>query len=419
MRVLLISANAERVKMLPLPLGLACVTAACRRAGHEAALLDLMFEGSTGETIGKWINDFRPEAIGISVRNVDDQNMAAPKFLLPAARDVVALCRRFSRAPVILGGAGFGIFPESMLRYLGADMGIRGEGEVIFPALLDRLAQGGDGSGLPGVYLPGRPPAPTAFAAALDELPLPDPELWIPPASPRNEFWVPVQGKRGCPMECSFCSTRDLEGLAVRRRSAEKLIDWLERAAARGYRDFAFVDSTFNIPPSYAKQVCREIIRRGLAIRIWAIVYPKWVDGELVDLMARAGCREISLGFESGSPPVLAGFNKRFLPEEVRTVSRMFREAGIARRGFLMLGGPDETRDTVEQSLAFAGSLDLDSLDITTGIRIYPGTALAAAAAAEGVISLSDDLLEPTFYLQPRLSQWLPERVAAYKAAIG
>ena len=218
-------------------------------------------------------------------------------------------------------------------------------------------------------------------------------------------------------MDCSFCATKWIEGWSIRRRSPKAIVPWVEEIAAQGFRNFVFVDNTFNIPPSYAKGLCRAIIQRGLDINLWCIVYPKWVDHELVELMARAGCREVSLGFESGSDRVLSRFHKRFKPEEVRTVTQMFREARIVRRGFLLIGGPGETPETVNESLAFADSLDLDSLKITTGIRIYPETELAAIAVAEGITPAGDDLLLPKFYLAPHLQEWLPEKIAAYKAS--
>jgi radical SAM superfamily enzyme YgiQ (UPF0313 family) len=417
MRVLLVSSNTERTAIIPLPLGPAFVAAACRRAGHETVLLDLMSERDAIPALQKRIEEFRPGAIGISVRNIDDQNMASPKFLLPAVRDVVAVCRRLCDAPIVLGGPGYSMFPESVLRFLQADMGIRGEGEIVFPALLERLQSGSDPYGLPGVYLPGHPPVGAIFSTSLEDLPLPEPELWLPAARQSRDFWIPVQGKRGCPMGCSFCATKLIEGTHIRRRSPESIAQWVEQAAACGFRNFCTVDNTFNIPPSYAKGLCREIIRRRLDVNLWCIVYPKWVDRELVELMARAGCHEVSLGFESGSDCVLTRFHKRFRAGEVRTTAEMFREAGIRRTGFLMLGGPGETRETVEESLAFADSLDLDSLKIAVGIRIYPETDLAATAVAEGLIAPEDDLLRPTFYLAPRIQEWLPPRMAAYKAS--
>jgi radical SAM superfamily enzyme YgiQ (UPF0313 family) len=417
MKVLLISANVDRMNILPLPLGLAMVAAASRRAGHDVILLNLMFEGDAESAIRDHIQEFRPGVIGLSVRNIDDQNMEAPKFLLSPIRRALATCRRVCDAPTVVGGAGYSIFPESALRYLGANVGIRGEEETIFPVVLERIARRASLTGLPGVYLPGRPPTDRSFCSNLDDLPLPEPASWIPSVPDRAEFWVPVQSRRGCPMDCSFCSTSAIEGRSIRRHSPEMIADWLEQLAASGFHNFHFVDNTFNLPLAYAKELCRKIFERDLELNVWCIVYPKWIDSELAQLMAQAGCREVSLGFESGSNRILESINKRFKIGEVRTVSKMFADAGIQRRGFLLLGGPGETRGSVEESLEFADSLHLDALKITVGLRIYPETPLATTALAEGLIAADDDLLWPRFYLAPELKDWLPERVAAYKTS--
>lgn len=417
MKVVIIAANVERMNLLPLPLGPALVAAACRSAGHDVALLNLMFERDSRSALQECIERFRPEAIGISVRNIDDQNMADPKFLLPPVREVVKICRGLCDAPIIVGGAGYSIFPESTLRYLDADMGICGEGEWAFPALLEHLAKGAPAGGVPGVYVSGAQPAAKSFARSLDDVPLPEAGLWIPSVRDKSQFWVPVQSRRGCPLDCSYCSTAAIEGRGVRRHSPETIAIWLEQLVQSGFAQFNFVDNVFNLPLSYAKDLCRRILERDLGINFWCIVYPKWVDGELVDLMARTGCREISLGFESGCDHVLASLNKRYTAEEVRTVAKMFASAGIFRRGFLLLGGPGETRDSVEQSLAFADSLHLDALKVTVGLRIYPETPLAAKALADGVLRPEEDLLWPRFYLTSELRDWLPERIAAYKAS--
>jgi radical SAM superfamily enzyme YgiQ (UPF0313 family) len=360
---------------------------------------------------------FTPTSSAISVRNIDDQNMACSRFQLRPVRDVVATCRALCNAPIVLAGAGYSIFPESALRYLGADMGIRGEGEIVFPKLLECLENHAGVDGLPGLYLPGRPSAPTTFATHLDDLSLPEPELWIPAASDHEELWIPVQGKRRCPMVCSFCSTKDIQGKTVRRHRSQTIVSWVERVALRGFHNFVFVDSTFNIPPSYAKELCRTIVERDLEINLWCILYSKWADRELVELMARAGCSDVSLGFESGSDKMLRSFNKRFTAAAVRMVCGLLADVGIRRTGFLLLGGPGETKETVEESLAFADSLNLDALKVTVGLRIYPATALAATALAEGVIRPDADLLWPTFYLAPALRDWLPERIAGRRAS--
>jgi len=81
-----------------------------------------------------------------------------------------------------------------------------------------------------------------------------------------------------------------------------------------------------------------------------------------------------------------------------------------------MLGGPGETRESVLESLTFADSLPLDQLKITSGIRIYPQTALAAAALADGMMTAEDDLMHPKFYLVRELEAWLSETVKTWIA---
>ena len=87
------------------------------------------------------IDEFAPQVIGISVRNIDDQVKGSNRFLLDQAKEVVSLCRKLSKAPLVLGGAGYSMFPQSALEYVGADMGIQGEGEAAFPVLLKHIEQ--------------------------------------------------------------------------------------------------------------------------------------------------------------------------------------------------------------------------------------------------------------------------------------
>ena len=187
---------------------------------------------------------------------------------------------------------------------------------------------------------------------------------------------IPVQTRRGCPMRCSYCSTGAIEGRALRKRSPEKVTAWLTKLAGLGLRHYYFVDNTFNLPPSYAKALCAEIIRTELDIVWRAIVYPVRIDDELVRIMSEAGCKEVSVGFESGSELILHGMNKRFRPEDVRSASETIGKHGIRRTGFLMLGGPGETRESALESLTFADSLGLELMKVTVGIRIYPYTEL-------------------------------------------
>ena len=155
----------------------------------------------------------------------------------------------------------------------------------------------------------------------------------------------------------------------------------------------------------------KGIIEAGLDINWRCILYPGNISEPLIHKMMKAGCKEVSLGFESGSERILKRMNKGFTLKEVRRASKMLAEYGIHRIGFLLLGGPGENKKSVEESLSFVDSIDLDFLKFTIGIRIYPGTELAGVAVEEGVVSEDDDLLFPRFYMAKEIEDWLRETV--------
>jgi radical SAM superfamily enzyme YgiQ (UPF0313 family) len=185
---------------------------------------------------------------------------------------------------------------------------------------------------------------------------------------------------------------------------------WVET----GFRRFQFVDNTFNLPPSYALSLCSRLAEADLPVTWRSILYPGKLEERLVKAMAKAGCREVSLGFESGCDDILKKMNKHFLSEDVRQAAKMLSDNGIHTMGFLMLGGPGETKDTVEETLAFVSALNLDAMKITIGIRIYPHTKLARTAVQEGLIAPDDVLLFPRFYMVKGLEGWLRETVARH-----
>jgi radical SAM superfamily enzyme YgiQ (UPF0313 family) len=418
MRVLLISANTEQINMPVLPLGLACVAAAVQGDGHELQMLNLMMQTDTRQALKEAIVGFNPEIIGISVRNIDDQNMENPKFLLEGVKDVVSGCRKFSGATIVLGGAGYSIFPQASLDFLEADIGIQGEGESSFLKLLERLGENKDLSEIPGLFLAGQDPQrEREYIKSLTDLPLPLPDIHLstPSALKDQEIWIPFQTRRGCPLDCSYCSTATIEGRAIRKHDPQKVVEIISKYAEVGLDHFFFVDNTFNLPNSYARTLCEKLISAKRNITWRCLLYPWKVDDDLVEKMAAAGCKEVSMGFESGSEKILARLNKKFNPDDVRQISKKLKDHGIRRMGFLLLGGPGETKETVIESLEFSDSLNLEALKITIGIRIYPYTPLAKIAIKEGLIKADENLLFPRYYIVEDLEGWLRETVNAWR----
>jgi radical SAM superfamily enzyme YgiQ (UPF0313 family) len=400
-----------------LPLGMAFVARAAEDAGHEVSQINLMTKPEALNALAEHIQKVQPDIIGISVRNIDDQVSSQPRFLLEPVKAIVSTCRQNSEAKIVLGGAGYSIFPRHALAYLGADMGIQGEGERSFVTLLDRLKNYDDLSNIPGLYHVDRSIAnpPTAFKK-IDHCLFPQPGRHIRTLEhTRDEIiWLPFQTRRGCPLNCSYCSTPSIEGKTIRKRTPGLIIDAMAAYVFAGFDHFFFVDNTFNLPPDYSKDLCDQMLGSGLNITWRGILYPWKVEKELVAKMAESGCVEVSLGLESGSDIMLRKMNKQYRTEDVRRASDLLKTFGIRQMGFLLLGGPGETRQTVLEGLEFADSLVLEMVKVTIGLRIYPNTELAFHARRTGQISPDDNLLFPQFYIENEMEAWIRQTVSAW-----
>jgi radical SAM superfamily enzyme YgiQ (UPF0313 family) len=417
MKVLLISANTEQINMPVLPLGMAFVARAAQDAGHEVSQINLMAKIEALKTLTERIQKVQPDIIGISVRNIDDQVSLQPRFLLEPVKSIIAACRQNSEAKIVLGGAGYSIFPKEALTYLAADMGIQGEGEQSFCMLLDHIENNEDLSGIPGLYHAERSIAnPPDTCRNIDQNLYPQTGRHIFSSEHTGEeiLWLPFQTRRGCPLHCSYCSTPLIEGKTTRKRSTDLIIDALSEYASAGFDHFFFVDNTFNLPPEYAKNLCDQMLAANLNITWRCILYPGKVDKVLVEKMAQAGCVEVSLGMESGADTILKKMNKQYRTDDVSHASDLLKQGDIRRMGFLLLGGPGETRQTVLESLEFVDALSLEMVKITIGIRIYPDTEMARHANRMGKISSDENLLYPKFYIENEMEVWIRETVGEW-----
>ncbi|HLE44925.1 MAG TPA: radical SAM protein [Methylomirabilota bacterium] len=418
MRVLLVYSNqAEHLLPAP-PVGLSYVASATRAAGHEVRFLDLLPRGDARQALGEALRAFDPEVVGLSVRNIDNVVHQRLTHHLGALARLVGLVRERSRATIVLGGPAISILGPRALERLDADFAVVGEGEVAFPALLAALRDGGGYAAIDGLCWREGGQVRATAPARLARFGASGMEAWIdwPAYEAKGGTWT-IQTKRGCPMSCSYCAYPAIEGTATRRRPAAEVVDEIERVRARvGPRTFEIVDSTFNVPAEHALELCWEIVRRGLRVNLTAMgVNPRATSPELFDLMRRAGFNSMMITPEAGNDTMLRNLRKGFDMADVRRTARLARESGIASAWFFMLGGPGETRETVEETCAFVEEHLRWRRCLTivmTGIRILPGTELARAAVEEGYLAGDRDLAEPAFYLSPLVSEaWMLDRV--------
>src|ERR1700720_1254749 len=273
-RVLLVSTNRERQPYPVVPNGLACVASALDAAGHRVRFVDLCFVKDAVASARAAARAFRPDVIGVSVRNIDNSDAIALRHYTPEARDVLLGLRAAApAAKVIAGGAAFGVAPEALFRDLAVDYAVAGDGERASVALVDALSSGAPIESLPGLVRDRNGTVaftPPGEDADLDSLPPPALHRWIDLARyQRHGATIPIQTKRGCVYKCVYCTYRNVEGWGYRTRAPEVVADQIKRWNVKaGVRHFDFVDSTFNSPPGHAQQVCEAITRRNLGVQL-------------------------------------------------------------------------------------------------------------------------------------------------------
>ncbi|HEX9129892.1 MAG TPA: radical SAM protein [Gemmatimonadaceae bacterium] len=411
-RVLLVSTNRERQPYPVVPNGLACVASALDAAGHRVRFVDLCFAKDAVASASAAARAFRPDVIGVSVRNIDNSDAIALRHYTPEARDVLLALRAAApAAKVIAGGAAFGVAPESLFRDLAVDYAVAGDGERASVALVNALCSGAPIEAMPGLVRERNGTVvftPPGEDADLDSFPRPALHRWIDLARyQRHGATIPIQTKRGCVYKCVYCTYRSVEGWGYRTRDPEFVADEIEELKVRaGVRHFDFVDSTFNSPPGHALQVCEAITRRKLAVQLDTTNFtPATASSELLGAMKAAGFRSLGITAESASDPVLERLEKGFNVAKVREVAERVEKHGIKTLWIFLVGGPGETRQTVEETLSFAKwRLERgDAVYLTVGLRIYPGTTLHRIAIAEGVVPADSTLLDPAFYFSTEL----------------
>jgi radical SAM superfamily enzyme YgiQ (UPF0313 family) len=209
-------------------------------------------------------------------------------------------------------------------------------------------------------------------------------------------------------MRCIYCSTPRLEGAATRAWPPEQVAAWLAAWHERwGLRRFYFVDNMFNCPPDYGRRLCRAMIDLRLDLEWVCLINPAFPDPELFELIRAAGGAMVQAGNESGSELVLRGLGKGFGRQQVERTLKLLQEADLPYTCFLLLGGPGETRETVQESVALLEGYEPKMVNLKAGLRIHPGVPLHRLALAEGVVTPADNLLWPKFYLAPAIREWI------------
>ncbi|MCA9399263.1 MAG: radical SAM protein, partial [Candidatus Omnitrophica bacterium] len=231
----------------------------------------------------------------------------------------------------------------------------------------------------------------------VEELPFPawqliEPE-WYPDGGKKFPFLTLMTG-RGCNNGCTFCRDPQLMyGYKLRNRSAKSVVDEMEYdlKVHPQIREIMFETDTFAADDEHVTEVCYEIMKRGLHKKIsWSCNMRVNTNLEVLPLMREAGCRMLMTGFEFGHDEGLKAIAKGGVNVDMaRDYAFRANELGFTVHGCFMIGAPGETKQSAQQTIDFAKSLPLDTVQIT-GVAAYPGTSIYRWAKENNYLRADD-----------------------------
>ena len=224
-----------------------------------------------------------------------------------------------------------------------------------------------------------------------------------------------IETKRGCPMGCIYCVDPLSKGRRVRPRSPEGVADEVTALLRLGVDHLHLCDSEFNIPPEHARAVCQELLARGLGDRVRWYTYasPAPFTAEDAAIWQKAGCAGVNFGVDSADDSMLKALGRHFTAADIEETAAICHRQGLVFMYDLLLGAPGETRETLGETINMMKRLSPDRVGATLGVRIFPGTGLAARVTAEsrpgenpdlrGAVEGNERYFAPVFYVSSAL----------------
>jgi len=377
------------------PIGVMTLSAVLKRAGHECVMFDQANPETPNEVIIEEIRRQRPALVGLSFLSTTSYPYA--KILARQIRAADAHVR------LAFGGV-FATLNAPLVKRQCPDVDFvcRGDGEQLILDLVERLD---DPEGVAGVtwskdgrvmHNPNRAPDRN-----LDQWPFPDRES-LPldfvesmpldvPAVLSMERFTTMQTSRGCPWPCVFCDIPIFNEGKWRSRSPQHVIAEFEHLQRLGYGAVYFVDDHFLLQPKRIEAICAGLTDSGNSIQWGCEGRVDSTAQHLFPAMAKAHCRTLMFGVESGSQRVLDRLKKEQTLAEIEAAVTNAKRAGIEIvHGFFVVGNPDETVADMRATFDFASRLRLDTFGFNR-LCVYRGTPLWQEYVGRGLVNDDTD----------------------------
>ncbi|MCP4133185.1 MAG: B12-binding domain-containing radical SAM protein [bacterium] len=397
------------------PLGLAYLASYLIKSGHTVTIIDSLGEGHN--ILREWKDDLYLRGLHFAdiIKKIprNTQVVGISNHFTIAFPSVLALAAEIKEKyniSLVLGGANATALYEAALQEECVDYVLFSEAETSFNSLCAYLAGKANIDDIDGIAYKSNGHIfynqKTYYIPDPDKLPFPARDL-LPQEQyqeareahgPAQKRWTTIISSRGCPFECTFC-TSELWGRKWRGRSAKNVVDEIELCMNR-YRitEFHFEDENMTMNAKRMNEICDEILKRELKIN-WQTpngIRAETINGELLKKMKESGCCHVVFAPESGSPKVLNEImNKKPDLEKIEELIIIANKIKLKTAAFFILGCPGETIDDIKKTMQYSKKLARKGLDeVVFSLFIpIPGTELFRQLTKNGYILLDYESL--------------------------
>ena len=403
MRVLLINLpyyRLMRIKHRYFPVGLGYISAICRSRGYDVMIYNMEKYGRERicrhtllmkdreshyplyikavhndehyiwNELNKVLDNFNPDVVGVSIWTT----------VYPLAKKLSRLIKKWKdNAVLVAGGIHATVCDEDIIQNSSFDFVVRGEGEYTFLELLDCITKGNAGiDKIKGITYKDngvikRNP-PRELINDINSLPFPDKKSLVNPSLYTERDFGCIVTSRGCPYLCSFCGSHNIWGRHVRMRDIQSVFEEIkELYKERRVTFFTFFDDTFTLDRKRIFQLCDCIEKSNMHINWFASGRVDNMDENYVDKLKKGRCFVMQFGVESGSQKLLDKLNKGIELKKVLFVRDIFKKKKILFWATFLMGHPQETESSLEDTYEFIKKLHPDIINVNVFIP-YPGS---------------------------------------------
>lgn len=332
----------------------------------------------------------------ISIIKKERPDVIGFRCLTPERHNVVHMLKLIKNIDkniiTILGGPHPSIlFKQMLTHYPEIDFIIIGEGEYTLLELVEAIKKKKDYRKIPGIaFLKDGIVVQTKKRESIkniDTIPPPVFEYDITKQKIKNNK-IFINTCRGCPRDCTFCSSNTIWGRNYRVLSIKEIIKRIKFYTTKyKTRKIHFCDDTINSSKKRIIDLCKSIIDENLNITWSSAARVDKINEDIINWMKKSGCTRLEFGVESGCSQLREKMKKNITNNQIIQAFSLCKKAGIKTLAFIMWGYPGENLISIFKTIKLL--LTIYPSFISTAIcSHFPGTELSSRQIEKGKFSI-------------------------------